>query len=153
MWKRSHFMLWPVVFTWPALTNEWSRLARFNFSLSVSNHNFVMQTTQMNHTRIDWLTAWLELLALACLIYRFLYYTDHDILTTGPFFVSFHSDISPCQSSPCIRGGTCNVESNGYSCDCPPFNSGRHYEGKYKKPQTLYIGWTEHGQIQWPMKR
>ena len=59
-------------------------------------------------------------------------------LTTEPFFVSFHPDISPCQSSPCIRGGTCNVESDGYSCDCPPFYSGRHCEGKYKKSQALY---------------
>ena len=54
-------------------------------------------------------------------------------LTTEPFFVSFHLDISPCQSSPCIRGGKCNVQSDGYSCDCLLFYSGRHCEGKYKK--------------------
>ena len=53
------------------------------------------------------------------------------------FYLSFFSDVSPCQSSPC-RGGTCNVESDGYSCDCLLFYSGRRCEGKYKKSQALY---------------
>ena len=54
-------------------------------------------------------------------------------LTTSPFFsLLFHSDFSPCQSSPCIRGGKCNVESDAYSCDCLPFYSGRNCDGKYK---------------------
>ena len=48
-----------------------------------------------------------------------------DVGTSFPF----RSDFSPCQSSPCVNGGTCNVDSDGYSCDCLPFHSGRHCEG------------------------
>lgn len=36
--------------------------------------------------------------------------------------------VSPCDSNPCINGGSCSIQYNGYMCTCPTFYSGINCE-------------------------
>ena len=39
------------------------------------------------------------------------------------FFLS-HIDINECSSNPCLNGGSCTDQVNGYACSCQPGYAG-----------------------------
>lgn len=59
-----------------------------------------------------------------------------------PVWLCFAVDSNPCQTNPCLHGGSCLQEGDGYSCYCPQGFSGESCEigeslGTTKKTPTL----------------
>ena len=44
----------------------------------------------------------------------------------------FVLDIDECASNPCLNGGTCLDQENGYICNCPPGFTGVHCDNGKK---------------------
>ena len=46
--------------------------------------------------------------------------------------IVFITDINECSSSPCINGGSCTDQVNGYACSCQPGYTGRQCQTSKK---------------------
>uniref|UniRef100_A0A4W6D9Z7 Neurocan n=1 Tax=Lates calcarifer TaxID=8187 RepID=A0A4W6D9Z7_LATCA len=61
----------------------------------------------------------------------FRYWTGDEEVNPPPLFISlplFAVENNPCQTNPCLHGGSCLQEGDGYSCYCPQGFSGESCE-------------------------
>ena len=62
----------------------------------------------------------------------FFKYFVHDICTGFLLLTYYFALDNYCYSDPCLNGGTCLLEANGYQCECPPVFLGDYCEiGEY----------------------
>ncbi len=78
------------------------------------------------HERDKWiplhLCSWVQLHELPK--WSLTYVVQNQPITTVMFF----PEIDTCESSPCLNGGTCVKDINGYHCDCTPEHNYTHCE-------------------------
>ena len=55
--------------------------------------------------------------------------------------IVFITDISECSSNPCLNGGSCTDQVNGYACSCQPGYTGRQCQTSKKYFKRCNIPW------------
>ena len=55
--------------------------------------------------------------------------------------IVFITDINECSSNPCINGGSCTDQVNGYACSCQPGYTGRQCQTSKKYFKRCNIPW------------
>jgi hypothetical protein len=50
---------------------------------------------------------------------------------------SIFKSLAPCDSNPCLNGGTCSVSGNSYTCTCPPGYTGNTCESNIRPGKFL----------------